>query len=504
MSVLVKFWQSTNYVILLAYRADGNAGTCPEVARSLHEGHLAMSQISTNAFLTAPLGATYAKTALPIIFVMSMNGLLSVADAMFLSHYVGPNALAAVTLMFPLYMLIAACSTLVSSGMSSLMARHIGGNELDKARAVFTGAHGLAFLASACLIVLFVVFGATLARLASGGIDALAQMGLTYLGITVMVSPLLFVLSVQSDTLRNEGRVGFMAAMSLLVSLANIAFNYVLIAVLDMGVAGSAYGTALAQALALGIIILFRLRGKTELRLSALFQHRLTFAWSDILALGAPQSLGFIGFALGSASIMAALQWVETPLYESTVSAYGIITRVMTFAYLIMLGLSLAMQTITGNNYGARLWQRSNASLMFAMTVAFVFCATLQVVLHVYAVQIGQAFISDPVIIAEVARILPVMTTAFVLAGPLTMISAHFQAIGDAKRAALLSLSKPYLFAIPLTFILSARIGEIGIWITSPVTEVLVLVLTLSVLASTARRKSLRWGLFYTASEDLQ
>ncbi|MBU2867227.1 MATE family efflux transporter [Pacificibacter marinus] len=462
-----------------------------------------MSQTS-NAYLTAPIGVTYAKTAVPIIFIMSMNGLLSVMDAMFLSHYVGPNALAAVTLMFPIFMLIVACSTLVSSGMSSLMARHIGGNEMVKARAVFTGAHGLALLTSACLIVLFVLVGAPLSRLASGGNETLARMGLTYIGITVFLSPLLFVLSVQSDTLRNEGRVGFMAAMSLLVSLANIAFNYVLIAVLNMGVAGSAYGTALAQALALGIIILFRLRGTTDLRLNALLQHRLTSAWSDILALGAPQSLGFIGFALGSASIMAALQWVDAPQYESTVSAYGIITRVMTFAYLIMLGLSLAMQTITGNNYGARLWQRTNASLMFAMVVAFLFCATLQVVLHAYAVQIGQAFVSDPAVVAEVARLLPVMTSAFVLSGPLMMISAHFQAIGDAKRAALLSLSKPYLFAIPLTFILSAGLGEIGIWIASPVTEVLVLVLTLSVLASTARRNGQRWGLFYTVSEDLK
>ena len=49
----------------------------------------------TNSFLEAPLGLTYAKTALPIIFVMGMNGLLPVADALFLGHFVGPEALAA-------------------------------------------------------------------------------------------------------------------------------------------------------------------------------------------------------------------------------------------------------------------------------------------------------------------------------------------------------------------------------------------------------------------------
>ena len=77
-----------------------------------------MSESPKNTFLEGPLVVTYAKTALPIIFVMAMSGLLAVADALFLGHYVGPDALAAVTLMFPVYMLIVALATLVSNGMS--------------------------------------------------------------------------------------------------------------------------------------------------------------------------------------------------------------------------------------------------------------------------------------------------------------------------------------------------------------------------------------------------
>lgn len=461
-----------------------------------------MSDTPINPFLERPLAATYLKTALPIIFVMGMSGLLAVADALFLGHYVGPDALAAVTLMFPIYMLIVALATLVSNGMSSLLARHLGGNRLNAARAVFAGAHGLALAVGVTLIFLFLLLGQKAAAVAAGGSDDLAQMGLIYLRITVLFSPLLFVLSVNSDTLRNEGRVGFMAAMSLLVSLANIAFNYVLIAQLDMGVAGSAYGTAMAQTLALVIIVTFRFRGRTELRPSALLHHSLTHAWGRILALGAPQSLNFIGLALGSASIMAALQIVDGPTYEGTISAYGIITRVMTFAFLPLLGLSHAMQTITGNNYGAGQWQRSNNSLTFAVVTAFAYCAILQFLMSVFALQIGQAFVDDPVVVAEVARILPVIVTVFFLTGPLMMIATYFQAIGDAGRAALLGLSKPYLFAIPLTFLLGSTIGEIGIWSAGPIAELMLLILTIAVLAFTALRGSLGWGVFHKIVED--
>lgn len=76
-----------------------------------------------NPFITGPLAPIFVRTALPIILVMSMNGLLTVVDAIFLGRYVGADALGAVTLMFPIYMLIVAMATLVSNGMSSILAR---------------------------------------------------------------------------------------------------------------------------------------------------------------------------------------------------------------------------------------------------------------------------------------------------------------------------------------------------------------------------------------------
>lgn len=450
----------------------------------------------TNSFLTGPLGPIYARTALPIIFVMGMNGLLVVVDALFLGHFAGPQALAAVTLMFPLYMLIVALATLVSSGMSSILARQLGAWQMSEARATYSAAHGLAVFLGLILITLFLVCGRPVASIAAGGSQELTSMGLIYLRITVFAAPLIFVLSINSDALRNEGLVMFMAVMSLFVSLANMGFNYVLIGLLSMGVAGSAYGTAIAQALALAIILAFRVFGDTELRPSAMRHHSPFSAWGRILALGAPQSLNFLGLALGSGAIIATLQWVEAPDYDATVSAYGIVTRLITFAFLPLLGLAHAMQTITGNNYGAGAFCRSDASLRIALSAAFVYCLALQIGMSVFAAPIGSAFVSDPVVIGQVARILPVISAGFFAAGPLMMVAMHFQAIGDASRAAILGLSKPYLFAMPLTFALAGFVGEPGIWLSAPFAEILLFGLTGLVLANAARAQSLRWGLF--------
>jgi putative MATE family efflux protein len=460
---------------------------------------MSSNAVTTNAFTHDPLGVVFAKTALPIIFVMSMSGLLAVVDAVFLGLFVGPEALSAVTLVFPAYMLIVALATLVASGMSSLIARHLGAKRFDEARAVFAGAHGLALTVGGILIGLFIALGNQLTLLAANGAAQLAGIGHTYFGIIVLFSPILFVLSVNSDALRNEGRVAFMAAMSLLVSLANIGFNYVLIARLGLGVAGSAYGTVMAQTLAFSIILAFRLWGRTELRTSALFRYGLATEWRRILQLGAPQSLNFIGIALGSSAIIAALQMVHGENYEVTVSAYGIITRIMTLVFLPLLGLSYALQSITGNNYGAELWRRSDNGLRLGIIIALVYCLMAETVLIGFARPIGLIFVNDNEVAAEVARIMPVMVAMFFAAGPMVMIATYFQAIGDAGRAAILGLAKPYAFAIPLTFLLPVGFGEQGIWLAGPFAEIMLLGLTAIVLAATARNKNLKWGLFKVA-----
>ncbi|MGO4619710.1 MATE family efflux transporter [Ensifer sp. 2YAB10] len=444
---------------------------------------------SQNLFLTAPLGAIFLKTALPIIFVMSMNGLLTVVDAIMLGIYVGSEAVGAVTAVFPIFILTVALATLVVSGMASLLARHLGAGRIAEARSVFAGAHMLALTIATALIVLFVVFGERLVLTLTNGPGPLAGMAERYIAIIIFCAPVQFLLAVQSDALRCEGRAGLMAGLSVLVSVANLVLNYVLIALLDLGVAGSATATVLAQVLALGLIALFRLFGRTELRLSALLRYSPLTGWSRIIALGSPQSLGFIGMALVSVTIMAALQKTAAENYDTTVAAYGIVTRIMTFALLPLLGLSQAMQAIVGNNVGAGLADRAERMLRLGLLVALAYCLTVEVLLVGFARPIGAAFVDSDAVIADVARIMPVMVAMYVLSGPLIMLGSYFQAIGDAGRAAVLGLAKPYLFTMPLVAFYASTFGEPGIWFATPTAEALLLAVAMLVLWQAARRR---------------
>lgn len=456
------------------------------------------SQPQQNFFLSGSLPLLFVKTATPIILVMLVNGLFTLVDAYFLGEFVGADALTAVTMMFPVFMLIVALSTWVSGGFSSVLARLLGAREFGKASTAFTSAYMLSGVVCLILIAIFSFGGDQMIQWVTKGSDTLSAMGYTYISILIYGSPLIFTLTISVDAFRCEGKLGFMTFISVLSTLLNVLFNYLLIVQLDLGVAGSAYGTLLAQTLSLIAVILYRYNTSSAISLIFSPVERIITFWRDFLALGAPQSLSYLGISLSSGAVFYSLQQWGGSNYEATVTAYGITTRILTFSFLPLLGLNLGFQTIAGNNQGAQIFPRVNNSLKIAIVTAFSYCLSLQLVFHFMAGPLGSIFVDDPKIIAETARILPLITLFYFAFGPSLILSGFFQAIGDAKRSALISLTRTYFFSIPLTFVLPLYFGEVGIWYVGPVTEILMTILTLFILSRNASRTGYKLGLFRT------
>jgi Na+-driven multidrug efflux pump len=160
----------------------------------------------------------------------------------------------------------------------------------------------------------------------------------------------------------------------------------------------------------------------------------------------------------------------------------------------------MAFQTIAGNNFGAKLSARTDRSIKLAVMLALIYCVIVELIFLGTRSQIGYIFIEDHAIVSEIARILPYIVLTTFIFGPVMMIGSYFQAIGDAPRAALLGLSRTYLFALPLTFALPFWFGEPGIWYAGIVAELLVLATTVLVLAHRKRLGGHRWGLLQAHS----
>lgn len=446
-------------------------------------------QSPENRFLTASPGRIFAATAFPMIAIMVMNGMLGIIDAVFLGHFVGAGAMAAVGMAFPVLMLTIALSTLVSGGMSSLLARQLGADDRDAANSTFAGAHGLALMIASTLIVIFCTGGWGFALRIAGSDGPITGMVWVFLAITIFGTPIQFLLGVHADAWRNEGQAGLMALMSLGVTLINVLLNYILVVVLELGVAGSATGTVLAQAL--GLVILAGLRGVIGgmMPLNSLWRNRWTGSWRRILTLGAPVSLGFIGMALSAASVVLALRLVGSTDYARTIAAYGIVTRIFGFAFLPIMAIAMAMQSIVGNNVGARLYSRSDAVLRIAAATALIYCGAVEVLLVSEGTVVGAAFVDDPDVIGEVGRVLLPMAAIYLFSGPVLVLGLYFQAIGQPARAALLTMVKPFVLLPALVAATAAVMGADAIWLAYPLADGLAAIVATLVFADALKAR---------------
>jgi putative MATE family efflux protein len=438
---------------------------------------MASGPATENRFLTAPIGRLFLSNAVPMILLMSMGGLLNVVDALFLGHFVGPEALAAVSISFPMVMITIALASLVSGGMSSLLARHLGAQDRLAAGAVFARAHGLSLCVALGLIAAFVIWGASGLRQMSDAQGKTAGMAYSYLLILIAGTPVQFLLGLHADALRNEGRAGLMALLSVAVTLANIVLNYGLIVGQGLGVAGSAWGTVLAQGLGLGLLLTLRLRDDRLLSLSVLAHNRWYGGWRPILLLGLPVSLSFIGMALVSACVIATLKLTAAEGYAGVIAAYGIVTRIFGLAFMPIMAIALATQSIVGNNVGAGHFRRSDAALRLALVTAFLYCLTCELALYATRKHIGAVFVADAAVAAQVAMILRPMLTLYLFAGPVLVLALYFQAIGQPGRTAVITLVKPFMLSPVLIVTCATLSGPAALWFAFPLADGLTLLL---------------------------
>ncbi|WEA61245.1 MATE family efflux transporter [Rhizobium sp. BJ04] len=445
-----------------------------------------------NVFLTGWLPGVFLRTAAPIVAITTVNGLFTVVDAYFLGAYVGPNALSAVSLIFPGLMLLVALQSLVSNGMASILARRLGAGDRQGARRMFAGAHTLALAVTLILNAVFWTVGRQIIDAGAAGNATVADGAMLFMGAMITFAPVSFFLSLHLDGLRCEGKIGFMTLVTLSASLLNIFANWLFMAVMHWGVLGSAVGSIASQFVCLAAVLAYRWRRPLALRPSAEFA---LVEWRSIMAFGAPISLGFVGISLASAAILINVSLWSAADHVATVAAYGIITRIMTFTYLPLLGLSIALQTIAGNNHGAGLGLRVGRSLQIAMLAALVYCTLVEIIGELMAGRLGAVFVADPAIIAEVRRILPWTIGAYFLFGQMLILSSYFQSIGDAPRAAIFGLSRPYLLTLPLTFLLPFLFGEQGIWMVPVFAEAGMVILAFAVLSQNAKHRGWRYGL---------
>lgn len=421
-----------------------------------------------------PIGKLLIKQAVPAsigILVMSLNILV---DTIFVGQWIGSTAIAAINVVLPVSFFIAALGMSIGIGGSSIISRALGANNDTKALQTFGNQITLTILLTVALVIPGLVFVNDIIP-AFGGKGAIFDPAKIYYTIVLYGVPFLALCMMGNTVIRAEGKPKFAMYAMMIPSVGNLVLDYIFINVLDYGMEGAAWATTGSYMLCLGYIVWFFLSKNSELKLTNCdFKLRLPI----IKEIGA---LGFVTLAR-QAVVSITYLFMNNILFdlggETSVTAYAIVGRMLMFALFPVYGITQGFLPIAGFNYGDGNYERVKLTIATALKYAIGLATVVFIMLMLFPESITRLFTTDQDVINETPSAMRWVFAATPIIAVQLIGAAYFQAIGKALPALLLTLTRQGLFFIPLIFILPSFYGELGVWMSFPIADVLSTIVT--------------------------
>ncbi|MFD1016925.1 MATE family efflux transporter [Winogradskyella rapida] len=428
-----------------------------------------MAKVSSEALGNEPIGKLLIKQAVPAsigVLVMSLNVLV---DTVFVGQWIGAIAIAAINIVLPVSFFIAALGMSVGIGGASIISRALGASHYEKALKTFGNQITLVLLLTTSIVALGLYYVDYIILL-FGGKGAIFEPAKVYYKIVLYGIPMLAFSMLGNNVIRAEGKPKFAMYAMMIPSVGNLLLDYVFINLLDYGMAGAAWATTLSYGCSFGYMLWFFSSKQSELKIS--FAH---------LGLDRPivreiAALGFVTLAR-QAVVSVTYLFMNNILFNlggaSSVTAYAIVGRMLMFALFPVLGVTQGFLPIAGFNYGAENFDRVRKSINIAIKYAAILASFIFVLLMLFPEAITRVFTSDVEVLNETPMAMRWVFAATPIIALQLIGAAYFQAIGKAKPALFLTLTRQGFFFIPLILILPQFYGELGVWVSFPIADVL-------------------------------
>ena len=402
---------------------------------------------------------------------MSLNILV---DTIFVGQWIGATAIAAINVVLPVSFFIAALGMSIGVGGSSIISRALGANNETKAFQTFGNQITLTLLFTISMVIPGLIFVDNIIP-AFGGKGAIFDPAKIYYTIVLYGVPFLALCMMGNTVIRAEGKPKFAMYAMMIPSVGNLFLDYVFINLLDFGMEGAAWATTGSYMLCLGYIIWFFLSNKSELKLTKC-QFRLRFPIVKEIS-----ALGFVTLAR-QAVVSITYLFMNNILFdlggETSVTAYAIVGRMLMFALFPVYGITQGFLPIAGYNYGAAKYERVRYTIETALKYAIGLATVVFIMLMIFPESITKLFTDDAEVIKETPSAMRWVFAATPIIAVQLIGAAYFQAIGKATPALLLTLTRQGIFFIPLIFILPIFYGELGVWMSFPISDVLSTIVT--------------------------
>ena len=422
-----------------------------------------------NKLGSMPIGRLLLNMALPACSGILVIMLYNVIDTMFVGHYAGPMAIAGLSVVLPVSMLLPTLGMAIGIGSSSIISRSLGAKDFETARRAFCNAVSLAAVIGGTMTLLAGIFAEDILYIFGGRGDILPY-ALEYYYIILFGIPVLGCWMCMNNTLRAEGFTKQSFKGMCLSSGINVILDAILIAGFDMGLKGAAYATIFSQFLGLSYSLAFYLTGKSHLKFAMRYMKWDKKILSETVALGAST------FARqGAGSIMVILLNQSLYLYGGPISVavYGVLHRIVSLLFVPIIGMTQGFMPIVGYNFGAGQFDRVREAIFKSIASGTIICSLLAFSTWLFPEPLIQLFTDDPTILATGSEALKMITMAMPLIASQNIGAAYYQAIGKPVAALILTLSRQVLILIPMLYVLPKFYGMQGVWLSFPVSDIL-------------------------------
>jgi putative MATE family efflux protein len=422
----------------------------------------------------ASVGKLLLTLSLPAMMSMAVHALYHIINTIFVGRWVGTIGIGAISVAFPIQMLLMAGGQSIGVGGASIISRRMGAGDSERAALTF----GNMLLLSALLGFFFLIVGFAamepLLRL-FGATDELLPMAVQYQQIMLISCPLATFCMVTNNTARAEGNAK-MAMLALMSSaVVNIGLDFVLISLLGWGIRGAALATLVSVGVNALMMAVYFGRGRSEIAYGLRYLRLEKKIVREIV------SVGSSAFAHGGAmSLTITLLNHVLRLYGGAVAiaTFGVIFRMLTLIFMPMTGLTQGLQPIVGFNYGAGEFRRVKRAIKLAMVAAFALATAGFAVVMLFPDAIMKIFSEDPALVESGRNALRYTVLCLPLAGIQVVGAGLFMALGKSVQALALTLSRQVLVLIPLVLILPRFYGVNGVWLAFPISDATTFIVT--------------------------
>lgn len=456
--------------------------------------------IKDEKMATVPVGRLMLSMGIPMIVSMVLQAVYNIVDSAFVSNMAtgGEDALNALTLAFPLQILMVAVGIGTGVGANVLIAKSLG----QKDGELTNKTAGNAVFLGLAIYVVFLIFGLLGAEAyinSQTDNEVISAMGTEYLSICCIFSFGMSMFAIFEKMLQAAGHSICSTIAQILGAVTNIVLDPILIygwlGCPEMGVKGAAYATVIGQVVSFAAALIFHLKFNKSIRIRpAHFKPSLKII-GMIYSIGLPAIISQALISVMTYGMNLILKGVS----ENMVTAYGLYYKIQQFLLFAAFGMRDAITPITAFSYGMGSAERIKACVKFGHLFTAIIMLAGCAVLEIFAVPFSEIFGLSGETQALCVSAIRIISIGLVFAGINIAFQGVFQAVGSGIGSLIISVCRQLLFVFPFALVF-AHIAKNNLqmnwllWSVFPIAEILTAVAAIIIWKRISVKKNLKFA----------